>query len=295
MADFCTLCPRKCRADRSKDFGFCKVKDTLQVARAALHFWEEPCISGTRGSGTIFFCGCNLGCVYCQNMEISRGASGKEINTRRLCEIFTELQEKGAHNINLVTPTHYIRQIAEALSDAKDKLSVPIVYNCGGYERAEGLSLIDDYIDIFLTDMKYADNSLGKRYSNVPDYCEVSMTALEYMLNSAGTPVLDNEGIMKRGVLVRHLVLPSCREDSVALLKKLKSAFGTDSFILSLMSQYTPNGNLDAFPEINRRITSFEYNYVVNTALDLGFTNAYTQERSSSSRAYIPPFDSEGV
>jgi len=295
MADFCTLCPRKCNTDRSKGIGFCKVKDTLQVARAALHFWEEPCISGTRGSGTIFFCGCNLGCVYCQNIKISRGTSGKEINTRRLCEIFLELQEKGAHNINLVTPTHYIRQIAEALADAKDKLTVPVVYNCGGYESSNGLSLIDNYIDIFLTDMKYADNSLAKRYSCAPDYCEVSMTALEYMLNSTGTPVFDNEGIMKRGVIVRHLVLPSCREDSVKLLKNLKSAFGTDSFILSLMSQYTPNGNLDAFPEINRRITSFEYNYVVNTALDLGFTNAYIQERSSASRAYIPPFDSEGV
>ncbi len=295
MTGKCSLCPRCCGVDRENDFGFCRAGSKIKIARAELHFWEEPCISGTAGSGAVFFCGCNLKCVYCQNFEISHGDTGAEIDEERLCEIFLKLQEKGAHNINLVTPTHYVSQISTALYMAGDKLKIPVVYNCGGYEAEEGLSKIRDYASIYLTDMKYADNALAKRYSLAENYCETALCAIDKMLSAAPEPRLDENGIMKSGVIVRHMVLPSHRRDSLEVLKKLKERFGTDRFILSLMSQYTPNGELEDFPEINRRVTSFEYNSVIEAALELGFKNAYMQERSSASEKYTPPFDLSGV
>lgn len=291
----CTLCPRKCGVDRSIKIGFCGQGEKIKAARAALHFWEEPCISGTRGSGAVFFCGCNLKCVYCQNIEISRADTGAEISAERLAEIFIELQTQGAHNINLVTPTHYALQIRDALNLAGDKLKIPIVYNCGGYESTDTLSLMKNYIDIYLTDIKYADNETAQKYSGAADYCEVSFAALRKMLDNVGSPVIDGIGIMQRGVVLRHLVLPSHRSDSIELLRRLRAEFGTDKFILSLMSQYTPNDALADFPEINRRITSFEYKTVTDAAMELGFENAYVQERSSACPEYTPPFDLTGI
>ncbi len=295
MTSSCNLCPRKCNADRVSSVGFCGLGNNLKVARAALHHWEEPCISGSRGSGTVFFCGCNLKCVYCQNIEISQGSAGIEISIERLADIFLRLQSEGAHNINLVTPTHFASQIAEALRLAGDELTVPIVYNCGGYEAKEGLDVIADYADIYLTDMKYADDELAKRYSMAPDYYNVALSALKIMIERAGRPTFDDNGIMQSGVIVRHLVLPFYRRESAEVLRRLKTEFGTESFVLSLMSQYTPNGKLENYPEINRRITTFEYNCVTQTALELGFKTVYTQERSSAKSEYTPPFDLSGI
>lgn len=295
MTTLCNICPRQCNTDRSEKTGFCGQDNTLRLARAALHFWEEPCISGKNGSGTVFFCGCNLKCVYCQNAEISRGNIGKEVSSKRLCEIFLKLQSDGAHNINLVTPTHYALKIKEALSLAKPNLKIPVVYNCGGYESLSTLDSLSEYIDIYLTDMKYFDNSLAEKYSRASDYKEVSFKALKKMTELVGKPVFDNDGMLKSGVIVRHMVLPTHRRDSLNLLDALKSEFGTESFILSLMSQYTPNGHLSKYPEINRKITSFEYRTVVEHALNLSFANAYTQELKSADSSYTPPFDLSGV
>lgn len=291
----CNICPRKCNTDRSKNLGYCQMTDSVTVARAALHMWEEPCISGTRGSGAVFFCGCNLKCVYCQNYEISRGNTGKKISVKRLSEIFIELQEKKAHNINLVTPTHFLPQIKTALKTVEGSLNIPVVYNCGGYELKESIEGLSGYADIFLTDVKYYDNSLAERLSCAKNYFEISISALDSMIETVGTPVFSDDGIMQKGVIVRHLVLPGQRQDSIEILKRLKNRYGCDKFILSLMSQFTPNGRLEGFPELNRRITSFEYNSVVDTAYDLGFHNAYVQEKSSAKEEYTPPFDLTGI
>ena len=291
----CDLCPRNCGVDRTKNVGFCGATDKIKAARAALHFWEEPCISGTRGSGTVFFSGCNLICSYCQNYNISQGSYGKEIPPERLSEIFLELQSQGAHNINLVTPTPYLPQIIRAIDLVKHKIHIPFVFNMGGYEKPETIEILKDYADIFLTDVKYKSPDLAQRYSKAGDYFEYSIAALDKMLSLCGKPFVDENGIMQSGVIVRHLVLPGCRKDSFDVLKCLKDRFGTDCFTLSLMSQYTPNGHLENFPEINRRITSFEYNSVIDEALKLGFDTAYVQEKSSAKEEYTPPFDLTGI
>lgn len=293
--NLCNICPRGCNADRDNGVGFCGAGSRIRIARAALHFWEEPCISGTRGSGAVFFCGCNLKCVFCQNLEISRGRVGAEVTVGRLGEIFLELQSQGAHNINLVTPTHYAKEIREALAQAGGDLKIPVVYNCGGYELPHGLDVISDRVNIYLTDFKYASDRIAERYSRCSDYFDTALAALKYMIDAVGTPVYDCNGIMQSGVIVRHLVMPSCRHDSIELLRRLAAEFGTDRFRLSLMSQFTPNGNLTDFPELNRRITSFEYKSVVDEALRLGFSDAYVQERSSAKAEYTPPFDLTGV
>lgn len=291
----CTLCPRKCGVNRSTSSGICKAGKNIKIARAALHHWEEPCISGTGGSGTIFFCGCNLRCVYCQNYEISFEGYGKEITVPRLGQIFLDLQEKGAHNINLVTPTPYIPLIIQAIDTVRDKIHIPFVYNTGGYETTESLDMLSGYIDIFLTDVKYFDYHMAKRYSNAPDYFDIAIKALEKMLEITKPLSFNKYAIMQSGVIVRHLVLPGCRHDSIKILEYLASQFDINSFILSLMSQYTPNEHLDAFSEINRRITSFEYNSVTDVAINLGFKNIYFQEKSSAKKDYTPPFDLSGV
>lgn len=291
----CTLCPRKCGVDRNTTLGICGAGKNLKIARAALHFWEEPCISGTDGSGTVFFCGCNLRCVYCQNYEISFGKQGKEISSSHLGQIFLELQSQGAHNINLVTPTPYIPHIIEAIDGVRDKIHIPFVCNTGGYETPESIDMLNDYIDIFLADLKYFNPHIAKKYSNAEDYFDTSMQALEKMLSNTHPLSFDKNGIMKSGVIVRHLVLPTQRHDSIKVLETLASHFGTDNFILSLMSQYTPNGHLELFPEINRRITTFEYDSVVDAATNLGFKNIYFQEKSSAKQEYTPPFDLSGV
>jgi len=291
----CTLCPRNCGIDRTKQVGFCGATDKIKLARAALHFWEEPCISGVHGSGTVFFSGCNLACRYCQNHSISTERLGKEITPNRLSQIFLELQDKGAHNINLVTPTPYIPHIIEAIDLVRNKICIPFVANMGGYEKPETIEKLKDYIDIFLTDVKYKSPELSARYSQATDYFDYSISSLEKMLTNVGKPKFDQNGIMQKGVIVRHLVLPGCRHDSTRVISALKERFGTESFILSLMSQYTPNGHLSDYPEINRRITTFEYNYVTDYAYNLGFTNAYIQEKSSAKEEYTPPFDLTGV
>lgn len=291
----CNLCPRNCGIDRTKSVGFCGATHKIKAARAALHFWEEPCISGTQGSGTVFFSGCNLACQYCQNYDISIGGFGKEITVERLGEIFLELQDKGAHNINLVTPTPYIPQIKAAIDLVRDKMHIPFVANVGGYEKAETIKELKGYIDIFLTDVKYKASEISKNYSKAPDYFKFAISSLEEMLKICGLPQLDSNGIMRSGVIVRHLVLPGCRRDSIEILNSLAEKFGTESFILSLMSQYTPNGHLQDYPEINRCTTAFEYNSVIDEALRLGFDNAYMQEKSSATAEYTPPFDLTGI
>lgn len=295
MESICNLCPRLCNINRGKSTGFCGMRNEIKIARAALHFWEEPCISGSQGSGTVFFCGCNLKCAFCQNREISTNKIGAEVSPERLAEIFLNLAEQGAHNINLVTPTHFVHQIKIAADYVNGKLNIPIVYNCGGYESATGLEYLKDDVSIYLTDIKYADDSLAEKYSWAPNYRKIAFSALEKMLSYVGKPQYDNDGILQSGVIVRHLVLPGCRRDSIEILKRLKAEFGTSSFRLSLMSQFTPNGALGAYPELNRKITSFEYKSVTEAAFELGFDDAYVQMRSSASDTYIPPFDLTGI
>lgn len=291
----CNLCPRNCNTDRSINYGYCKVSDEIQIARAALHHWEEPCISGTNGSGTIFFCGCSLGCVFCQNHEISRGLSGKTVSVQRLSEMFLELANSGAHNINLVTPTHYTDKIIQAIDLVKGKINIPFVWNTSGYEKIETINKLAGYIDIYLTDIKYFNPEISKKYSLASNYFDYAISSLTKMINQTSSPKFDDSGIMQSGVIVRHLVLPSLRHDSIAILHELANRFDKSDFILSIMSQYTPNDNTADFPEINRRITSFEYNSVIDEALRLGFDTALMQERTSADSSYTPPFDLSGV
>jgi putative pyruvate formate lyase activating enzyme len=291
----CNLCPRECGVDRVDQLGFCKCSSKLKVARAALHFWEEPCISGNNGSGTVFFSGCTLKCCYCQNFKISSECFGKEISARRLGEIFLELQEKGAHNINLVTATQYITQVLQALDMVKLKLHIPVVYNCGGYERVETIRELKGYIDIFLPDFKYYSNELSWKYSKAKDYFEVTSQAIKEMISQTGGINFDDEGIMQRGVIIRHLVIPGARKDSFLILKWINENLPKDKYLLSLMSQYTPNNKSLEYKELNRRITTFEYKSVVEEAIRLGLSNGFMQEKSSAKEEYTPPFDLEGV
>ena len=301
----CNLCPRQCNIDRELSAGFCRAcgnLDNVNVARAALHFWEEPCISGERGSGTVFFSNCNLRCVFCQNAEISINGKGKEISYKRLADIFLELEEQGAENINLVTPTHYTYQILKALDMVKYKLDIPIVMNCGGYELADTIKLFDGYIDIYLPDLKYKSSELSGKYSSCSDYFERAVTAIEEMHRQApklawDTGIKDNDiKILKKGLIIRHLVLPNCYHDSLDILDWLyECRFLTKyNFLLSLMSQFTPTEQCKDHPELNRRITTFEYDKVVSKASQYGF-RGYIQERSSAQEEYIPPFDLTGV
>ncbi len=291
----CTLCPRNCKADRTVSTGFCGATDKIKIARAALHHWEEPCISGKSGSGTVFFCGCNLKCVYCQNFEISQQHFGKEITVNRLAEIFLELEALGAHNINLVTPTPYVPQICDAIDSVREKIKIPFVYNSSGYESLDTIHLLKDYIDIYLVDIKYKSSILSKKYSLAEDYFEKASAALSEILNQTGKPRFSDSGIMLSGTIVRHLVLPFCREDSLDILSYLADTFGTDKFLLSIMRQYTPNGNLSSYPEINRSLTTFEYESVTEFALQKGFENALVQGKQSANKKYTPPFDLSGV
>ena len=292
----CTLCPRNCGADRNhKQTGVCGVTSQLRVARAALHYWEEPCISGTNGSGAVFFSGCALHCVFCQNEPIAQGSAGIDISPQRLAEIFLELQEKGANNINLVTPTHFVVQIAQAIKKARrNGLIIPIVYNTGSYENIETLKLLDGLIDIYLPDMKYMDSSLSLKYSNAKDYFDVASKALDEMFKQVGKPVFDKRGIMKRGMIVRHLILPGMTYDSKNVIKYLYETFKDDIYI-SIMNQYTPLKQVEKYPEINRKVTDKEYDEVVDYAIELGVVNGFIQEGETASESFIPEFDCEGV
>lgn len=294
----CVLCPRCCRADRTKSPGFCQVSNQVKVARAALHHWEEPCISGTRGSGTVFFSGCTLGCCFCQNFPISHEGFGKEISVRKLADIFLHLQEQGAHNLNLVTATQYLPSIIEALDLIRERLVIPVVYNCGGYERVEVIKALKDYVDIWLPDLKYQDSHIASRYSQAPDYFQYASKAILQMARQAGTNVFDEHGLMTSGVIIRHMVLPGLKEDSIRLLHWIKETLPPGGYYISLLSQYTPFYRAKKggdFPEISRRITTYEYEKVVSTALELGLTSGFMQEKSSAKEEYTPPFNLEGV
>ncbi|MCD8131072.1 MAG: radical SAM protein [Lachnospiraceae bacterium] len=347
MSELCALCPRNCEADRSaENVGFCGVPNEIYVARASLHMWEEPCLSGSNGSGTVFFMGCNLKCVYCQNHTIALGSAGSAQNTKTtvqqssdassrpgcnfplrgkkltpsdLAQVFLRLQQAGAHNINLVTPSHYVPQIRQALLLAKvDGLTLPIVYNSSGYELPDTLKLLDGLVDIYMPDFKYMSPTLAARYSNAPDYPEIAKAALAEMYRQTGKPVFAKapdsphgsgekqvktagrndvcaaEPLMTRGVLVRYLLLPGYLKDGKAVLEYLHTAYG-DNIYISIMNQYTPQpAQLAGCPELNRRVTTYEYNSLVNYALTLGIENAYIQEGKTAEESFIPDFEDAG-
>jgi putative pyruvate formate lyase activating enzyme len=301
----CNLCPRACNADREhKKTGFCGMTDDIYVARAALHMWEEPCISGEHGSGAVFFSGCQLRCVFCQNHEIAVGQAGKQISEERLAEIFLELQDKKANNINLVTPTHYVLQIIHALDKAKQSgLKIPVVYNTSAYENTDTIKMLEGYVDVYLPDMKYMDIRASTAYSNAPDYFEQAAAAIEEMYRQTKSPVffkkgelngMVEEGTMKRGMIVRHLILPGLKEDSKNIINYLYHTYGNHIF-LSIMNQYTPLKQVENIPELNRKITTEEYDEVIDYALEIGVENGFIQEEGTAKESFIPAFDYEGV
>lgn len=281
-----------CGADRKKAKGYCRMPDEFTVARAGLHYWEEPPISGKNGSGTVFFSGCNLGCVYCQNYEISHENVGKTISDERLLKIFYELKDEGAHNINLVNPTHYAERLAEILPNFDKKL--PVVYNSSGYERVETLKKLQGTVDIYLPDLKYINSEKSQRYSSAENYFEFASKALLEMKNQCGENIYDSDGILQKGMIVRHLILPKNTNQSIEILKWIYNNLGSDTAI-SIMAQYTPYGKIDSFPELQRKITAREYDKVLSFAGELGFENIYSQEFASASEGFIPDFDLTGV
>ena len=292
----CMLCPRECNVDREHgENGICGVSGTgIMGARAALHMWEEPCISGEVGSGTVFFSGCPLHCVYCQNYDLARAERGDYITTERLADIFVELQEKGAANINLVTPTHYTSQIMEAVRLARGKgLHLPIVYNCSGYEKVETLRMLEGIVDIYVTDFKYMDVELAKRYSKAPDYPEIAKAALAEMARQCPNAQFDQNGMMEKGVIVRHLLLPGHLKNAKNVVQYVYETYG-DKVYLSLMNQYTPLPQVKDYPEINRKVTEAEYAELVDYAVDLGVENGFIQEGETAEESFIPPFNYEG-
>lgn len=292
----CRICPRECNVDRRNgQKGICGVSGIgIYGARAALHMWEEPCISGEEGSGTVFFSGCPLRCVYCQNYEIARAERGSEITVERLSEIFLELQEKHANNINLVTPTHYSLEIIEAVNLARAKgLRIPIVYNCSGYESVITLKKLEGIVDIYLVDYKYEDSCLAKRYSNAANYPEVVKEALKEMVRQCGAAEFDERDIMQKGVIVRHLLLPGQLQNGKDVVKYVYETYG-DQVFLSLMNQYTPLPHVEKWPELNRKVTEEEYEELVDYAIDLGVENGFIQEGETAQESFIPAFEGEG-
>lgn len=290
MSGFCNLCPRRCNIMRAKQTGYCGMTDKIKVALVSSHMWEEPPISGTKGSGTIFFSGCNLKCCFCQNWDVSNGKIGYEISVERLAEIFQELEQKGVHNINLVTPSHYAKQIKQALDIYRP--GIPIVYNTSGYDSVEELKMLDGYVDIYLTDYKYYDPELAKKYSKCPDYPSVALDAITEMLKQQPNNVMKN-GLLKKGVIIRHMILPSHSEDSVHVFHSIKENFG--DVTVSIMSQYTPCYQASQYQEISRPIKQLEYTRVLQAYYREGFSNGFMQELSSSTTEYIPKFDGSGV
>ena len=292
LLENCNICPRKCGVNRllvAK--GFCgAIGDNVKVSKIMLHKWEEPCISGNQGSGAVFFSGCNLKCIYCQNYKISRNAAGEEYSIISLADAFLNLQGRGAHNINLVTPTHFMPQIVESVLIAKDKgLNIPIVYNTSGYETAETVKKLSGIVDVYLTDFKYADNTLAREYSHAEDYFDTAKLALEEMFLQTGKAVFDNDGIMQKGIIVRHLVLPSCIDNSKKCIEYLYKKYG-DHIYLSIMNQYTPLINDSRYPNLSQKVTEEEYDEVVNFAIDQGVENAFVQEGGTVSESFIPDF-----
>ena len=289
----CRLCARNCGIDRTESAGYCKMKNDIYVSRAALHFWEEPPISGTKGSGTIFFSGCSLSCVFCQNREISRGRVGKEVGIDRLSEIMLELQMQGAHNINFVTPTHYIPSIAEAIKLSRaNGLTIPIVYNTGSYENPEALKLLNGLVDVYLPDLKYYTPKTALAYSKAEDYPTIARKAIYEMVHQVGKPTFDEQGMMKKGVIVRILLLPGHVAEAKLSLKYLIDSYGDDIYV-SLMNQYTPMPDMK--PPLNRRVTREEYEQLIDYAEKIGLKNGFTQDFGTAVESFIPPFDNTGI
>lgn len=292
----CILCPRACRVDRTRgQVGYCKAGGALMAARAALHMWEEPCISGEEGSGTVFFSGCALGCVYCQNHNIASCRAGKEITTGRLSEIFLELEGKHANNINLVTPSHFVPQIIEAIQAAREKgLTIPIVYNSSAYEKVSTLRLLEGKVEIYLPDLKYMNPEAAGLYSGAADYFAYASKAIEEMVRQVGCAEFDERGILQKGVIVRHLLLPGYLSDSKDILRYLYNTYG-DTIYISIMNQYTPLPRMVDYPRINRRVSAVEYEELIDYAIGLGIENGYIQEGDTASESFIPEFNEEGV
>ena len=288
----CTLCPRRCGVDRTRgQLGFCKMPGQVHAARAGVHYWEEPVISGSFGSGAVFFSGCTLKCAFCQNYDISQENFGKPLTSAELRAAFERLIDEGVQNINLVTPTHFLPDILPAL---EPKLPVPVVYNCGGYESVETLRQLEGKIDVYLPDFKYSDNALAKKLSSAPDYFETASAAILEMYRQVGKPVLEDDE-MKRGVLVRHLVLPGCVDNSLGVLDWVAEHFRSVDILFSLMSQYVPMGRAAEMPPFDRRITELEYDSVLSYMMLLGIEDGYTQDFSSAERGYTPSFDLTGL
>lgn len=288
----CNICPRRCGADRENGrLGFCGASNKIRIARAALHFWEEPCLSGANGAGTVFFSYCNMKCVYCQNYRISTRGAGHEVSIGELAEIFLDLQSQGANNIDLVTPTHYALDIAEAVKKAKNSgLHIPVLYNCGGYESVETLKRLEGLIDIYMPDMKYYRDKYAVKYSSAPRYFETACAALEEMYRQTGAFVLDENGIMQSGVIVRHMMLPGLMLDTKKIMDYLFDTYGNNIYI-SLMSQYTPLKNVERFPELNRKIDMKKYNSIVDYCMNRGMENVFIQEGSAAKESFIPCFE----
>ena len=290
-----TLCPRECHVDRSSGKkGFCGMDGTIYLARAALHMWEEPCISGTKGSGAVFFSGCGLRCCFCQNHDIAIGSRGLAVSVERLGEIFLELKEKGAANINLVTGAHYVPQIINALDIAKENgLTLPILYNCGGYESIQTIKMLDGYIDIYMPDMKYFDDKYAIKYSSAPNYFGTAAAALNEMYSQVGDAELDENGIMKKGMLVRHLMLPHLLFDTKKIMDYLRKTYG-DKIYISLMSQYTPMPVVENIPELNKKLNPKQYETMIEYCIEHGMENVFIQEGEAASESFIPEFYDRG-
>ena len=287
----CQICPHKCKIDRTKQIGRCKATDKIKIALYSIHNFEEPCISGTKGSGTIFFSNCNMNCIYCQNYEISQLGKGKEITIHELADIMIKQQEKGVENINLVTPTSYTLQIIEAIKIAKKKgLKIPIVYNTNGYENVETLRLLEGYIDIYLPDLKYYDNEISKKYSKVDNYFEIATKAIKEMYRQVGQPILDKNGIMTKGLMIRHLVLPNNIENSKKILKWIKENLDNNIYV-SIMAQYFPTYKAKETDDLNRKLTKKEYEEIENYLYDLNLENGYIQELGEHEEEYVPKWE----
>lgn len=288
----CKVCPRECGVNRLKgQMGFCKASEGIKIARAALHHWEEPCLSGERGSGTVFFAHCTLKCVFCQNHEISTEGKGKAISIEELATTFLRLQEEGAHNINLVTPTHYVPQIIESLKLAREKgLHLPIVYNSSGYEKVETLKLLDGYVDIYLPDFKYFKQQYAIKYSKAPDYTSYAKSAIDEMVRQVGEASFDAEGIMQKGVIIRHLMLPGLLFDSKKIITYIHKTYGNKVYI-SIMNQYTPLEMVKDYPELDKVINPKHYEYITDYAVQIGVENGFIQEGETASESFIPKFN----
>lgn len=291
----CTVCPRNCKVDRTISEGFCRSGALVKVAKAYGHMWEEPCISGEKGSGTVFFSNCNLRCVFCQNHDISQEDIGKEISTDRLSEIFLAQQERGFHNINLVNPTHYVPQIKEALKKAKEKgLKLPIVYNSNGYEGIESLKSLEGYIDIYIPDLKYFNDKYALKYSKAPNYFAIASAAIAEMVRQTGSPIFNEEGMLEKGVIIRHLMLPGLLFDSKKVVDYIYKTYG-DEVYLSLMNQYTPMFKAIDYPEINKALNPGHYEALIDHCLELGYKNAFIQDTGTNTTAFVPDFNLQGI